>query len=96
MLAGLTLGGSVGRVQGMETIFTVNAATLLADAASIEAHANDSLPTWIILGKTDKHAEAMRKARALRDAAAADTVAMRRAILRNAGFIVKTPRHAGR
>lgn len=80
----------------METLYTVNAEALRADAARVEAQAADSLPAWILLGQSARYAEEMRKARALRNAADASSVSIRREILRNAGFIVKTARHAGR
>ena len=42
---------------------------LLVEAASLEAHAKDSLTAWSILGQTDKYADHMQKAANLRRAA---------------------------
>ena len=75
-----------------DTIYTVNAKDLLAEAAYIESCAEQSLKAWIILGQTDKYSAAMKKARAVRGAAAEKSVWIRREILRNAGYTIKSAR----
>jgi hypothetical protein len=74
------------------TIYTVKSEYLIRDAEQIERDAEQSLRAWIILGQSDKYGAAMRTARALRAAAAERSVTIRREILRNSGFTVKTPR----
>jgi hypothetical protein len=74
------------------TIYTVKSEYLIRDAEQIERDAEQSLLAWIILGQSDKYRAAMKTARALRSAAAERSVAIRREILRNSGFTVKTPR----
>lgn len=69
-------------------------AYLVRDAEQIERDAQQSLRAWILLGQSERYGEAMRTARALRAAAAERSVAIRREMLRNSGFIVKTPRAA--
>ncbi len=76
----------------MPTIYTVKSEYLIRDAEQIERDAEQSLRAWIILGQSDKYGAAMRTARALRAAAAERSVTIRREILRNSGFTVKTPR----
>ncbi len=76
----------------METLYTVTREALTREAARIEAHAAESLRAWAILGMMDKHADALRKARILRNAAEAASVYTRREILRNGGLGVKTPK----
>jgi hypothetical protein len=76
------------------TIYTVRPEYLIRDAEQIERDAEQSLSAWILLGQTDRYSDAMRTARALRYAAAERSVSIRREILRNSGFIVKTPRAA--
>lgn len=76
----------------MATIYTVKPEYLIRDAEQIERDAEQSLRAWIILGQSDKYSAAMATARALRSAAAERSIAVRREILRNSGFIVKTPR----
>jgi hypothetical protein len=78
----------------MDTIYTVKPEHLIRDAEQIERNANESLTAWILLGQSDRYSAAMKTARALRSAAAERSVAVRREILRNSGFIVKTPRAA--
>ena len=78
----------------MITIYIVKPEFLIRDAEQIERDAEQSLRAWIILGQSDKYSTAMATARALRSAAAQRSVAIRREILRNSGFIVKTPRAA--
>jgi len=78
----------------MATIYTVKPEYLIRDAEQIERDAEQSLRAWIILGQSDKFSTAMATARALRFAAAERSVTVRREILRNSGFIVKTPRAA--
>ncbi len=76
----------------MSTIYTVKPDALIKDAEQIERYAEESLNTWIILGQSDNYDVAMQTARSLRNAAAERSVAIRREILRNSGFTVKTPR----
>lgn len=78
----------------MSTIYTVKPEYLIRDAEQIERDAEQSLRAWIILGQSDKYSAAMKTARSLRAAAAERSIAIRREILRNAGFVVKTPRAA--
>lgn len=78
----------------MSTIYTVKPEHLIRDAEQIERDANDALTAWILTGQAEKFSAAMRDARALRQAASERSVSVRREILRNAGFIVKTPRAA--
>jgi hypothetical protein len=78
----------------MTTIYTVKPEYLIRDAEQIERDAEQSLCAWIILGQSDKFSTAMATARALRSAAAERSVTIRREILRNSGFTVKTPRAA--
>ena len=75
----------------MATIYTVRPEYLIRDAEQIERDAEQSLRAWILLGQTDRYGDAMRTARALRNAAAERSVAIRREILRNSGFTVKLP-----
>jgi hypothetical protein len=74
----------------MTYLYTVKANHLIRDAEQIERDAEQSLQAWIILGQGDKYGVAMSKARALRAAASERSVATRREILRNSGFVVKT------
>lgn len=69
-------------------IYTVAKAQLLKEADQAEAYANSSLRAWIILGDSEKYAQEMAQVRALRSAADAKSVWVRRDILRNAGFTV--------
>ena len=78
----------------MATIYTVKPEYLIRDAEQIERDADQSLKAWIILGQSDKYSAAMKTARMLRSAAAERSISVRREILRNSGFIVKTPRAA--
>lgn len=78
----------------MATIYTVKPEYLTQDAVQIERDAQQSQMAWILLGQSDKYSAAMTTARALRAAAAERSVSIRREILRNAGFTVKTPRAA--
>ena len=78
----------------MATIYTVKPKHLIRDAEHIEQDAEQSLRAWIILGQSDKYSTAMKTARSLRSAAAERSISIRREILRNSGFIVKTPRAA--
>jgi len=78
----------------METIYSVKARHLISAAEQIERDARQSLRAWILIGQSERYGEAMRVARALRDAAAARSVWTRREILRSSGFVVKTPRQA--
>jgi hypothetical protein len=76
----------------MPTIYTVKPEYLTRDADNIERDAQQSLNAWILLGQTDRYSQAMHTARILRAAASERSIAIRREILRNHGFTVKTPR----
>ena len=76
----------------MSTIYTVKSAHLICEAEKIEQHATESLTAWILVGQTDNYSNAMKTARALRQAANERSVSVRREILRNVGFCVKAPR----
>ena len=76
----------------MTTIYTVTAESLIREAEQIERDAEQSLRFWSILGQTDKYGIAMAKARAVRAAAATRSIYTRREILRNAGYIIKSPK----
>lgn len=78
----------------MSTIYTVKREHLIRDAKQIEHDAEQSLRAWIILGQADKYSAAMKTVRALRAAAAEPSIHIRREILTNCGFVVKTPRAA--
>lgn len=78
----------------MATIYTVNSKALAAHADSIERSANDNLNAWILLGQSERYSAEMATVRAVRAAAAERSVYVRREILRNAGFAVKSPRAA--
>lgn len=78
----------------MATIYTVKAEYLIRDADQIERDAAASLRAWIILGQGEKYSTAMATSRALRAAAAERNMSIRREILRNSGFTVKTPKQA--
>lgn len=64
---------------------TVSVEWLNKAAASIEAAAAESLPTWILLGQAARYSEDMGKAAALRRAATIKSVAERREFLRSNG-----------
>lgn len=76
----------------MSTIYTVKSEYLIRDAERIERDAEQSLRAWIILGQADQYSAAMATARNLRAAAAERNMHVRREILRNSGFTVKTPK----
>lgn len=76
----------------MPTIYTVKAKYLIEDAEKIEKSAKENLKAWSILGQTDKYSEAMDTAYKLRAAAAEKNLSIRKEILRNAGFTVKSPK----
>ena len=78
----------------MSTIYTVKSEYLIRAAEQIERDAEQSLKAWVILGRADKYSAAMKTARALRTAAAEQSIYVRREILRNSGFTVSTPKHA--
>jgi len=78
----------------MTTIYTVKPAHLICEAEKIEQHATESLTAWILINQSGRYGDAMRDARALRQAASERSVSVRREILRNAGFTVLTPRAA--
>jgi len=67
-------------------LYTVAKSQLLKTADQIEADAKSALRAWIILGESEKYMNEMAQVRALRNAADAKSVWMRRDILRNAGF----------
>ncbi len=76
------------------TIYTTKAAELIRYAEQIEADAEQSLQAWILLGQSEKYSAMLASARALRAAAAERSICVRREILRNSGFTVKSPRLA--
>lgn len=76
----------------MTTIYTVTTESLIREADQIERDAEESLRSWIILGQTDKYGIAMAKARAVRTAAATRSIYTRREILRNSGYVIKSPK----
>ena len=76
------------------TFYTVAADHLINQAESIEKYAATSHRAWILVGEYDRYGEEMTKAAALRRAAAQRSLHVRREILRNAGFTVRTPRAA--
>jgi len=76
------------------TLYTVSSKALTTYADSIERDANDSLRAWILLGQCERYSAEMQTVRALRAAAAERSVYVRREILRNSGFVVKSPRAA--
>ncbi len=76
----------------MSTIYTVKSEYLIRDAEQIERDAEQSLRAWIILGQTHRYSAEMATAGSLRAAAAERNIHVRREILRNSGFIVKTPK----
>ena len=78
----------------MATIYTVKPEYLIRDAEQIERDAEQSLTAWIMVGQSERYGEALRTARALRAAAAERSITVRREMLRNSGFVVKTPRQA--
>jgi hypothetical protein len=67
-------------------LYSVKKSELTTIADQIEAFAKSSLKAWIILGQSEKYEQDMAQVRALRNAADAKSVWMRRDILRNAGF----------
>ena len=78
----------------MVTIYTVKPKYLVRDAEQIERNAEQSLRAWVLLGQSEKYIDEMSTARMLRSAAVERSIKIRREILRNAGFIVKTPSKA--
>ncbi|CAB4126645.1 hypothetical protein UFOVP254_49 [uncultured Caudovirales phage] len=76
----------------MTTIYTVSTESLIYQAEQIEIDAEQSLRAWIILGQCDKYSVAMARARTLRAAAGTRSIHTRREILRNAGYIIKSPK----
>lgn len=67
-------------------LYSVKKSELTTIADQIEADAKSALRAWIILGESEKYTNEMAQVRALRIAADAKSVWMRRDILRNAGF----------
>jgi len=67
-------------------LYSVKKSELATIADQIEAFAKSSLTAWNILGQSKKYEQDMAQVRALRNAADAKSVWMRRDILRNAGF----------
>ena len=59
---------------------------LITIADQIEAFAKSALTAWIMLGQSEKYEQDMAQVRALRNAADANSVWLRREILRTAGF----------
>jgi hypothetical protein len=67
-------------------LYSVKKSELTTIADQIEAFAKSALTAWIMLGQSEKYEQDMAKVRALRNAADAKSVWMRREILRTAGF----------
>jgi hypothetical protein len=65
---------------------TVSAEWLQMEAARLEMNAEQSLPTWIVLGQTHRYCEDMGLARALREAAQIKNIGTRRTFLRALGI----------
>lgn len=65
---------------------TVNAKWLEMAATKLEMDADDSMPTWILLGQAHRYCEDMGKARAMRQAAQIKSIAARREFLRAIGI----------
>ena len=80
----------------MATIYTVRTECLIDDADKIERSARDNLNAWILTGQSYRYGEEMAQAGTLRRAAKEKNLAIRREILRNGGFIVKSPKQAGK
>lgn len=69
-------------------IYTVAKNALIAYAERIEADAEDSLQSYILLGQTDKYSAMRAEARVLRAAAEYKNMGVRREILRDNGWEV--------
>ena len=67
-------------------LYSVKKSELATIADQIEAFAKSALTAWIILGQSEKYEQDMAQVRALRNAADAKSVWLRREILRTAGF----------
>lgn len=74
----------------MHTLYTVSVEALNRAADQIERYAEESLNAWILLRQTDRYGTEMAKARTLRAAARERNISVRREILRNSGFIIKS------
>lgn len=61
---------------------TVSAQWLKMAATELEIDAEDSLPTWIVLGQTHRYCENLGKAAMLRKAASIKSISERREFLR--------------
>jgi hypothetical protein len=69
-------------------LYTVSKSELVKTAGQIEADAKSALRAWIILGQSEKYAQEMAQARALRAAAENKSIWARREIVRAAGFSI--------
>ena len=67
-------------------LYSVKKSELIIIADKIETFAKSTLTAWIMLGQSEKYEQDMAQVRALRNAADAKSVWMRREILRTAGF----------
>lgn len=76
----------------MITIYTVSAKSLNREADRIERYAEESLTAWILLRQSDRYSTEMAKARAVRAAARERNISVRREILRNSGYTIKSPK----
>ena len=75
------------------TIYSLQAKYLIRDAERIEKYAQESSKAWIIAGQYDRYGEEMNKARLLRQAAGTKSALLKKEILSNAGFIVKSKKN---
>jgi hypothetical protein len=76
------------------TLYTVSAASLAMEADKLEKYAADMLTAWILIGQGDNYSECHRVIRALRAATGERSTHVRREILRNAGFTIKSIKQA--
>jgi len=67
-------------------LYSVKKSELTTIADQIEAFAKSAITAWIMLGQSEKYEQDMAQVRALRNAADAKSVWLRREILRTAGF----------
>ena len=67
-------------------LYSVKKSELTTIADQIETFAKSALTAWIMLGQSEKYEQDMAQVRALRNAADANSVWLRREILRTAGF----------
>ena len=76
----------------MQVVYTVSRESLEREAARIEAYANDSMRAWLLLGQSDRYSAEMRMANSIRNAAQQRSPAIRREIMRNLGFTIRSPK----